>query len=454
MDQVPSQNKTDMGEPTSVSEAETPKVAEISEDTMGSGDSPWVEMDSGLSENRRNVRKAFMNQRTGEVRNPVIGRKVPRQERLFLDESNPHDEGRMFEVKIMPENMTAMEVKDLKEKLDQERQRLANEEPNQESTDDKVQYLLMKLAMLESEVGVKGRQVIRLEDQLVREKFKAETSQEQENATKECLKQATRKTHELTRNHEREKLALTKNFQRMIDGMMQALPSGEAPTEKSTSDIGDDGPAVRWAESVAEVALVKEAWRVIYDATNNVHKQIQTELQGADFLLPGEWGRSEGLDRVRLPEYPALQRRLLNNRWDKARENCRRLICSLSAQGPIIASLEGYPGEADPETRSRLEKARSKAAWHDLASRTKFVLDTIEAGKQQQLLTERELVKSHIGVQRTNELAQEAILSDRTLGRMANTRLRGEEPGVIELSSRESMSSLAAAAEDESRPTI
>ena len=80
MDQVPSQNKTDMGEPTSASEAGTPNVAEISEDTMGSGDSSWVEMDSGLSENRRTVRKAFMNQRTGEVRNPVIGRKVPRQE--------------------------------------------------------------------------------------------------------------------------------------------------------------------------------------------------------------------------------------------------------------------------------------------------------------------------------------------------------------------------------------
>ena len=235
---------------------------------------------------------------------------------------------------------------------------------------------------------------------------------------------------------------------------MQALPSGEALTETSTLKIGEEGPAVRWAESVAEVTLIKEAWRVIFDATNIVHKRIQTELQSADFLLPGEWGRSEGLDRVYLPEYPVLQRKLLNARWDKARENCRRLICALSAQGSIIASLEGYPGEADVETRARLEKARAKAAWHDLASRTKFVLDTIEAGKQQQLMIERELVKNHIGVQRTNKLAQEATLSDRTLGRVADTRLRTEEPGVIELSSRESMSSLVAAAEDESRPAV
>ena len=339
----------------------------------------WLEMDSGLSETRRTVRKAFMNDRTGEVRNPVIGHKIPRKERLFINKEDPGDKGRMFDVKVMPADMTAPEIQDLKEKLDQEQERLANREPASGSTlvkeiSEQVDYLLVRQAVLDNEVATGRQQVTRLEDQLVVEKFKSELSQEREDATKECLKQATRKTHELTRNHDREKTALKKNYQSMIDGMMQALPVGE-------TRVGD-GPAIRWAESVAEVTILREAWRAIFEATVRVHKQVRIELQCADFLLPGEWGRAEGLDRVRLSDYPGLHRQLLNNRWNKARENSRRLLCSLGSQGPILASLEGYPGEADEEKTARLEKTKSDAAWLDLAARTKFVLDTAELGKR------------------------------------------------------------------------
>lgn len=77
----------------------------------------------------------------------------------------------------------------------------------------------------------------------------------------------------------------------------------------------------------------------------------------------------------------------------------------------------------------------------------------IEAGKQQQLVAERELVKNHIGVKRAGELAREATLSDRTLGRQVNKQVGTEDPKIIELSSRESVSSLVTLLEEECEPT-
>jgi len=77
----------------------------------------------------------------------------------------------------------------------------------------------------------------------------------------------------------------------------------------------------------------------------------------------------------------------------------------------------------------------------------------IEAGKQQQLVAERELVKNHIGFKRAGELAREAILSDRTLGRQVNKQVGAEDPKIIELSSRESVSSLVTLLEEEREPT-
>lgn len=75
MDQGLDQNKNDVGEPTPTTEAETPNIAERPEDTTMLDDGPWVEVDSGLSESRRTVRKAFMNQRTHSVGNRLkIGR--------------------------------------------------------------------------------------------------------------------------------------------------------------------------------------------------------------------------------------------------------------------------------------------------------------------------------------------------------------------------------------------
>ena len=77
----------------------------------------------------------------------------------------------------------------------------------------------------------------------------------------------------------------------------------------------------------------------------------------------------------------------------------------------------------------------------------------IEAGKQQQLVAERELVKNHIGFKRAGELAREATLSDRTLGRQVNKQVGAEDPKIIELSSRESVSSLVTLLEEEGEPT-
>ena len=77
----------------------------------------------------------------------------------------------------------------------------------------------------------------------------------------------------------------------------------------------------------------------------------------------------------------------------------------------------------------------------------------IEAGKQQQLVAERELVKNHIVFKRAGELAREATLSDRTLGRQVNKQVGAEDPKIIELSSRESVSSLVTLLEEECEPT-